>query len=121
MPFTPGCVPADLKDEVYECQGVVKTLTTNIPLQLQVVGDSLTWTWEQQWFMPYEEQGTYEFGIQYANGFLIRRIDSNKLSVKLNHINGTLFLDRCVLEFPVEHDTAKFLFKLTDLFPNFID
>ena len=108
------------KDEPYTCQGIVKTLYMRIPLDLTVRESSLSWIWKKQWFTTYEEKGTYEFDVQYANGFFISKIDSNKLSVQLNHIKGTLFIDQCILELPVEKDTIEGLFKLKSIFPNLL-
>ena len=109
------------KDEPYRCQGIVKTLFMRIPLDLTVRESSLSWIWKKQWFTTYEEKGTYEFDVQYANGFFISKIDSNKLSVQLNHIKGTLFIDQCILELPVEKDTIEGLFKLKSIFPNLFE
>jgi len=99
IPFTPRFVRAesDLKDEVYECKGTYKTMLLELPMDLRVEENSLTW---KLWFQRKE---TYEFDVRYPNGVFINRIDSRELSVKQFGTEGTLLLEKCELLFPVEN------------------
>ena len=57
-----------------------------------------------------EFNNTYELNVQYADGVYIERLDNNKYSFKHFFVNGTIFIDRCVLEYPIEIDSTKNLF-----------
>ena len=99
IPFTSRFVRAEsgLKDEVYECKGTYKTMLLELPMDLRVEKNSLTW---KLWFQRKEN---YQFDVRYPNGVLIKRIDSRKISVQQFGTEGTLLLDKCELLFSVEN------------------
>ena len=64
---------------------------------------------------------TYELNVQYADGVYIERLDNNKYSFKHFFVNGTIFIDRCVLEYPIEIDSTKNLLEYGNLLKYFLE
>ena len=85
-----------LKGDIYECKGVYKTMLFQVPMDLKIEGNLITWKF---WFQKKE---TYVLDVKYPNGVLIQKIDNFKYSVKQFDTEGTLLLDRCELLFPIE-------------------
>ena len=68
-----------------------------------------------------EFNGTYELNVQYSDGVLIESLDNNKYSFKHFFVKGTIFVDRCVLEYPIEIDSTKSLLEYSNFFNNFFE
>tara|TARA_B100000700_G_scaffold251446_1_gene282545 strand:+ start:883 stop:1344 length:462 start_codon:yes stop_codon:yes gene_type:complete len=117
------------KQEPFACNGLLKTMFFQTPLNLKVDGDSLTLrtytrgSLDREIIDLFDEleipipeiNGTYELNVQYSDGFLIKRLDRNKFSVKHFHVNGTLFLDKCILDYPIEINSTEKLLEYADL------
>ena len=87
---------AKLKGDLYECKGVYKTMLFQLPMDLKIEGNLITW---KLWFQKKEK---YVLDVKYPNGVLIQKIDNLKYSVKQFNKERTLLLDRCELLFPLE-------------------
>ena len=63
-----------------------------------------------------EINGRYEMDVQYADGIFVSQLDENKFSVNHFHVNATLFLDQCLVEYPLEIDSLNMLNKLFEYY-----
>ena len=63
-----------------------------------------------------EINGRYEMDVQYADGIFVSQLDENKFSVTHFHVNATLFLDQCLVEYPLEIDSLNTLNKLFEYY-----
>ena len=100
-------VKADLgSNHPYICTGAIKTLVRSYPLEIKLEDERLSWEidwYDAYWGYGFGMTGDYfakreniEFDVKYSDGVLVKRIDDNKLSVRIFSIDGTLFLDRLV-------------------------
>ena len=117
--------PAFLAD--YECAGSVNTMFMSFPLKLKLSGESLYMNWDLSQFRELTQEAIpipdvekiYSLGVRHSDGFLVERVSTSKLSVSHLHVRGTLSLDSCELEYPIEIDSFKYLSPLLPLFsPN---
>jgi len=117
-----GChIAKNLKAiNTFECNGKVKTMFSEEPLRIRIVGDTLTISTHELDSSPSNSLddsdnfslipkliGDYEFDIQYPDGMSATRINKNEIFIKHFHVNATLLLDKCTLLYPLEIDTIK--------------
>ena len=131
-----GCSLIDktFKKEPFVCNGYLKTMFFEAPLNLRIdenkftlktnIKDTLNKESKELFDdldIPIPEfNGTYELNVQYSDGVLIESLDNNKYSFKHFFVNGTIFVDRCLLEYPIEIDSTKNLLENGDLFKYFL-
>ena len=123
------------KKEPFVCNGSIKTMFFEAPLNLRIdenkftlktsIKDSLNQESKElldDMEIPIPEfNGTYELNVQYSDGVLIESLDNNKYSFKHFFVKGTIFVDRCVLEYPIEIDSTKSLLEYSNFFNNFFE
>ena len=132
-----GCSLIDktFKEEPFVCNGSLKTMFFEAPLNLRInenkftlktnIKDSLNKESAKlldDLDIPIPEfNNTYELNVQYADGVYIEPLDNNKYSFKHFFVNGTIFIDRCVLEYPIEIDSTKNLLEYGNLLKYFLE
>ena len=122
------------KQKIFKCDGILKTMLHELPLHVKWDGSKLYLTTDTKSSLhpdvtevfddlkiPIPEiNGSYEPGVQYSDGVKVVRVDKNKFSVSHYHVDGTLFLDECRLEYPLEIDSTKKIIEFS-WFLNFLD
>ena len=105
-----------LFNKEYTCEGEVNTMFHTLPIKVTLKNNKLSWDIEEdtRFFGPnadgigitflsfFYERENIEFDVEYSDGVLVKRIDDNKLSVKMSYVTGTFLEDSCQLEMPVE-------------------
>ena len=107
-----------LFNKEYTCEGVVNTMFITYPITVKLKNEKLSWDidiptgfWSGDdgiggtLLTMYSERKDIEFDVEYSDGVLVKRIDDNKLSVKMNYVTGTFLEDSCQLEMPVEQES----------------
>tara|TARA_B100000073_G_scaffold239385_1_gene200467 strand:- start:290 stop:703 length:414 start_codon:yes stop_codon:yes gene_type:complete len=109
-------VKADLgRNQPYVCNGRLKSFVASYPLKIKLENERLSWEidWDHPWYDfglagdYYKRRDNIEFDVKYSDGVFVTRIDDNKLSIKILNIDGTLLIDRCQLEMPIELEMFK--------------
>ena len=101
----------------YECTGSVNTMFMSFPLKIKLSGENLFMNWDLSQFRELAQgeipipdvEKTYSLGVRHSDGFLVDRVSASKFSISHLHVMGTLSLDSCELEYPVEIDSFKYL------------
>tara|TARA_A100001388_G_scaffold133625_1_gene98995 strand:- start:550 stop:1014 length:465 start_codon:yes stop_codon:yes gene_type:complete len=109
-----------LFNKEYTCEGEVKTMFNSFPITVTLRDRKLSWKIHRNYdnffdanndgigsdlLTFYTERQNIEFDVKYSDGVLVKRIDDNKLSVKMSYVTGTFLEDSCQLEMPVEQQT----------------
>lgn len=110
--------------ENYECAGSVNTMFMEFPLWVKINGDDLSLDWDLSEIrrlvgelIPIPDiKSTYRVGVQYSDGVLVERVNGNTLEISHHHVTGTLLLDRCELEYPIEIDSLKSMLGFLSIF-----
>ena len=110
--------------EDYECSGSVNTMFMEFPLRVKINGDDLSLDWDLSEIrrlvgelIPISDiKSTYRVGVQYSDGVLVERVNGNTLQISHHHVVGTLLLDRCELEYPIEIDSLKSMLGFLSVF-----
>ena len=109
LPGKSFLVKAELINKEYKCEGVLNTMLRSSPITVTLRNQKLSWKinrtniWSGSDFLDlYNERENIEFDVEYSDGVLVKRIDENKLSVKMGFVTGTFLEDSCQLEMPLE-------------------
>lgn len=107
----------------HKCEGRVETMFFSAPLRIDLRNDRLTWSVDIRKAarlsknyvdLPESVSGINDIGVQDSNGILAEWVNTNMISIKAWHTNGTLVLDRCTLELPVTVDSLKLFITLAE-------
>lgn len=113
----------DKKPLQHKCEGTVETMFFSAPLRIDLKNDRLKWTVDIQKaarfgkdfaYLPERLSGINDIGVQNSKGILAEWVNTNMISIKVWHTNGTLILDRCTLELPVTVDSVKSFISLAE-------
>lgn len=96
----------------YSCNGNIKTMFFKLPTNFKISDQSLTLTYIGDLEILKDLEERYKFDLAYANGVLVSRVNSNEISFSLLDMNGTLLLNECELQLPLEQELSKNFLKL---------